>query len=547
MNGLVHASRVRRSRWHRRFVAFVALAAIIAYMPVTAVFAQTTTTLLTIPLSSSTTSTTTTLELPVPSGCGDVNCTGTVLATDALLVLQHAVGIAVVISCRDECPLGFTTTSIARFAPTTSTTLGELGLAVPAGTTNLCADMNCDARVTATDAFLVLKKAIKQNVTLVCVEDCPAPFCGDGVLNQASEECDGTDDAACPGLCLANCSCDNPAPLITDFNPKSGPVGTLVTITGDNFSPFPRFVPSIGLPNQDGISGEAPIARFDDHRVDITIPTGADTGPLTVTVNGKSMTSSVPFQVLPSETFNVVAAPGAATVIAGQSTAFVVELNAPNGFERLATLRVNGLRAGLIASFTPSVISGGQGSLLTITAAADQLAKATAFQVVAEAQVDGIDIGDSVTLNLTVRDVTTTFMGRTVVADSLQTALGGVTITFLGRDSAGNSTGCVGQTVSDSAGNFAFTDLPPECNGEQLVRYNGLTSVDGEYAGVDLVYTITATPRPFVLSRIPSSIRSSLSQRFRTLRSRYTQARSSRLLLPRSGYQFTIVLPASTL
>jgi hypothetical protein len=39
------------------------------------------------------------------------------------------------------------------------------------------------------------------------------PACGDSVVNQPSEECDGTDDAACPGLCESDCTCGaGPAP-----------------------------------------------------------------------------------------------------------------------------------------------------------------------------------------------------------------------------------------------------------------------------------------------------------------------------------------------
>jgi cysteine-rich repeat protein len=36
-----------------------------------------------------------------------------------------------------------------------------------------------------------------------------APFCGDGELDPG-EQCDGDDDAACPDLCQANCSCGTP-------------------------------------------------------------------------------------------------------------------------------------------------------------------------------------------------------------------------------------------------------------------------------------------------------------------------------------------------
>lgn len=50
-----------------------------------------------------------------------------------------------------------------------------------------------------------------------CLADCtcaPAPVCGDSSVNQASEVCDGADDSACPGLCQTDCTCP-PAPVPT--------------------------------------------------------------------------------------------------------------------------------------------------------------------------------------------------------------------------------------------------------------------------------------------------------------------------------------------
>ncbi|MCH8881300.1 MAG: hypothetical protein IID34_15645 [Planctomycetes bacterium] len=35
-------------------------------------------------------------------------------------------------------------------------------------------------------------------------------LCGDGMVNQPWEECDGEDDAACPGECQSNCACSGP-------------------------------------------------------------------------------------------------------------------------------------------------------------------------------------------------------------------------------------------------------------------------------------------------------------------------------------------------
>jgi hypothetical protein len=43
-----------------------------------------------------------------------------------------------------------------------------------------------------------------------CNPDCTCPYCGDGVVNQPSEECDGGDDGACPGQCDPDCNCPPP-------------------------------------------------------------------------------------------------------------------------------------------------------------------------------------------------------------------------------------------------------------------------------------------------------------------------------------------------
>jgi hypothetical protein len=40
-----------------------------------------------------------------------------------------------------------------------------------------------------------------------CQANCTCPSCGDNAVNGPSEECDGSDDDACPGACQANCTC----------------------------------------------------------------------------------------------------------------------------------------------------------------------------------------------------------------------------------------------------------------------------------------------------------------------------------------------------
>jgi hypothetical protein len=44
--------------------------------------------------------------------------------------------------------------------------------------------------------------------TCGAVTPCQCPECGDNVVNQSYEQCDGTDDSACPGLCVPySCLC----------------------------------------------------------------------------------------------------------------------------------------------------------------------------------------------------------------------------------------------------------------------------------------------------------------------------------------------------
>jgi hypothetical protein len=52
-----------------------------------------------------------------------------------------------------------------------------------------------------------------------CLSDCTcAPTCGDNQVNLPGEACDGTDDAMCPGLCRMDCRCGLP-PVVLDLVP----------------------------------------------------------------------------------------------------------------------------------------------------------------------------------------------------------------------------------------------------------------------------------------------------------------------------------------
>ncbi|HZU29966.1 MAG TPA: IPT/TIG domain-containing protein, partial [Candidatus Angelobacter sp.] len=102
------------------------------------------------------------------------------------------------------------------------------------------------------------------------------------------------------------------------FSPKSGPVGTQVTISGANFSPDPA---------QDAVSFNgtaATVTSASSTQLVVTVPSGAMTGAITVTAPVASVTSASPFTVTSStgapriDSFTPqMAAPGTAVAIAG--------------------------------------------------------------------------------------------------------------------------------------------------------------------------------------------------------------------------------------
>jgi YD repeat-containing protein len=296
-------------------------------------------------------------------------------------------------------------------------------------------------------------------------------------------------------------------PTITDFNPKSAPSGTLVTVTGTNLQPNAGTSAQVTLANQSGGTLIGPVSSANATTLSFVIPAGAATGPLAVTINGQSASAATPLVIVPPSGFTLSALPSTANLIRGQSAAYALSLTSTNGFNQLASLLVAGLPSGITAAFAPQQITGGETSVLTLTAPVGQATGTASLTITASTTVDGLAVTQSATVTLNVQTVTTALLGRTVVSDSPETPLAGVTITMLGLDGNGNTTGCTGATISDGAGNFALTNLSAVCIGPQLVGYNGTTATSppGTYAGVNLVYTLVsgqATPAP-VLIHLP--------------------------------------------
>ena len=298
-------------------------------------------------------------------------------------------------------------------------------------------------------------------------------------------------------------------PTISNFSPTSSPIGESITINGANLSPVTPGALSVTLAQQGGGRIAAPVTTSNDTTIIFTVPTGASTGNLEVTIDQEAIQIPPPgtLTIVASSTFTLDVGPPTANLIQGQSVSYNVTLGSNTGFTQLAALSVSNLPSGVSAEFKPEQISAGQNSLLTLNAPGAQPPGSADIIIAAKATVDGIELDESATATLNIQPVTTSFLGRTVVADTLQTPLVGVTISFVGQDGSGNATGCSGQTISDGAGNFALTNLPIECTGGQLVRFNGTTATHpaGTYAGVDKFYSLTLdqVTKPPVLVHLP--------------------------------------------
>ncbi|MGB6689895.1 MAG: choice-of-anchor D domain-containing protein [Terracidiphilus sp.] len=283
-------------------------------------------------------------------------------------------------------------------------------------------------------------------------------------------------------------------PSISGFSPTSGPVGTVINVTGANLSAAGVSAPQVSLKQQGSGLLSAPISNYSTGTLAFVIPPGATTGPIEITVGTQTATSSGTLTVTTSSNYTLGVSPSTVKLIQGQSTAIAVSLNSSNGFSGLAALSVTGLPSGVTASFSPATISAGQVSTLTLTAPTSQATSTSTLTVSAAATINGQSVTQSGTTSVQVTAITTTFLGRTVVDDVAQEPITGVTVSFLGQDGSGRTTGCSGTTVSDGGGNFALSNLPTACTGPQLISYNGSTATSpaGKYAGVNLTYTLTA-------------------------------------------------------
>jgi len=238
-------------------------------------------------------------------------------------------------------------------------------------------------------------------------------------------------------------------PTITSVSPASGPVGTLVTITGSGFV--------VGA-TQVAFNGVAAIVRsVTPTTLTTTVPLDARTGPVTVTTSRGTGTSPQSFTVVSTEDFSIQVLPTTAQLVQGTSTTYTISLLTAGAtpFTGLATLSVAGLPSGVTGVFaTAATVSGGQLRTLTLTAAASAAPGPATATLTANATLDAAAITRSATLGLTiVPGGRTAALGQITFTDG--TPIVGVRLTLASITA-----------TSDAGGNFQLLDVPA---GQQMI------------------------------------------------------------------------------
>ena len=163
-------------------------------------------------------------------------------------------------------------------------------------------------------------------------------------------------------------------PTITGFTPASGPVGTQVTISGT------RFASTTGG-NTVELSGlAAVVSAASATALTATVPSGAATGPITVTVGGHTAASATDFVVTDG-----AGGPTIATLAPASGPVGTTLVISGSGFSSAAIVMLNGAAATVTAasatSLTVTVPSGATTGRVTVTVGGKTATSATDFTV----------------------------------------------------------------------------------------------------------------------------------------------------------------------
>ncbi len=227
-----------------------------------------------------------------------------------------------------------------------------------------------------------------------------------------------------------------PPPTLARFEPSAGPVGTVVTLTG------------MHLGTTVGVTFNGTAAAFTvigATQVTATVPSGATSGPLTLTTAGGSVTTPGHFLVLPTQDVALTVEPATVTAILGTSVAVAVRTVATGGYTGLTQLSVVSLPDGVSAAFAPASLGPNASGVLTLTTSGSTPTGSLSIQVRGSATIGGTPVTRTASTILTVQAPgQTSLAGQVRDADAKPLAgvsitLGGSTLTPLGTTDAGGN------------------------------------------------------------------------------------------------------------
>jgi uncharacterized repeat protein (TIGR03803 family)/YD repeat-containing protein len=242
---------------------------------------------------------------------------------------------------------------------------------------------------------------------------------------------------------------------LTDYTPKSGIVGAVITLTGTAFSN-----PTVSF---NGIL--ATVSTSTDTSLTVAVPTGATSGPLTVTVGGQTLTAGA---------FNVLADPNAFSVadFSPKSAAVGNSLTITGTGFINPTVTINGVSAPVTASTATS---------LTVTVPTGVTSGPVVVTVNGQAQTVG---------NFTIANPVPTFA---ITDFTPKAALVGssVTITGTGFSNPSVAFNGVAATVTNSTPTSITATVPAGAvTGPLTVTVGGQSQTAGTFTAV----TVTVAP-----------------------------------------------------
>ncbi|ULA64753.1 MAG: hypothetical protein LZF86_190046 [Nitrospira sp.] len=245
------------------------------------------------------------------------------------------------------------------------------------------------------------------------------------------------------------------APTVASVTPLTGVIGTVVTITGTNFTTAAQGGTTVRFNGTPAVATAVTATSLL-----VTVPQGATTGLMTILTAGGIATSATPFTVTASQDFSLTAAPGALSVVRGQPTTAQIQVTngGPNPITGFVSLAATGLPTGMSGTFTPTQIAGGQVATLTLNSGTAPAGVAT-ITIAATAMIDGQTIIRQSPLQVTVLAAGTTTLAGRILATKDDTPIPGAHVRI----------GALSVTA-DASGNFLFTNPP---TGPQVLLIDG--------------------------------------------------------------------------